>query len=59
MTTATEERLERVSAEGALEMGLAGGGWLRYGVTDLGEVVEEARGRLDLFDPDELRAPDA
>ncbi|HSL84134.1 MAG TPA: Hsp33 family molecular chaperone HslO [Thermoanaerobaculia bacterium] len=47
-TPGTLERLERVSAEGALEMGLAGGGWLRYGVADLGEVVEEARGRLDL-----------
>ena len=39
---------DRISAEGALEVGLAGGGWLRYGVTDLGEVVEEARLRLDL-----------
>jgi molecular chaperone Hsp33 len=39
---------DRVSAEGALELGLAGGGWLRYGVVDLGEVVEEARLRLDL-----------
>jgi molecular chaperone Hsp33 len=38
----------RVSAEGALEVGLAGGGWLRYGVADLREVVEEARLRLDL-----------
>ncbi|HEX6199236.1 MAG TPA: Hsp33 family molecular chaperone HslO [Thermoanaerobaculia bacterium] len=47
-STAPDERLERVSAEGALEMGLAGGGWLRYGVADLGEVVEEARVRLDL-----------
>lgn len=40
--------VERVSAKGSLETGLAGGGWLRYGVTDLGDVVEEARGRLDL-----------
>jgi molecular chaperone Hsp33 len=48
MSAAPDERLERVSAEGALEMGLAGGGWLRYGVADLGEVVEEARVRLDL-----------
>lgn len=40
--------VDRASAEGALEVGLAGGGWLRYGVTDLGEVVEEARARLDL-----------
>lgn len=39
---------EPVSAEGALEVGLAGDGWLRYGVADLREVVEEARARLDL-----------
>ena len=38
----------RISAEGSLEMGLAGDGWLRYGIADLGDVVEEARGRLDL-----------
>lgn len=37
-----------ISAEGTLEMGLAGDGWLRYGVADLGDVVEEARDRLDL-----------
>ena len=35
-------------AEGALEVGLAAGSWLRYGVADLGDVVEEARDRLDL-----------
>lgn len=39
---------DRACAEGSLEVGLAGGGWLRYGVADLGEVVEEARLRLDL-----------
>lgn len=39
---------EPVSAEGALEVGLAADGWLRYGVVDLREVVEEARTRLDL-----------
>jgi molecular chaperone Hsp33 len=38
----------RVCAEGSLEMGLAGDGWLRYGIADLGDVVEEARERLDL-----------
>ncbi len=37
-----------MTAEGTLELGLAAGGWLRYGVVDLGEVVEEARARLDL-----------
>lgn len=37
-----------LSAVGGLEMGLAGNGWLRYGVVDLGDVVEEARSRLDL-----------
>jgi len=41
-------RPEPVAAEGELEIGLAAGGWLRYGVADLGEVVEEARARLDL-----------
>lgn len=40
--------LGEMSARGGLEMGLAGDGWLRYGVVDLGEVVEEARLRLDL-----------
>lgn len=39
---------EPVSAEGALEVGLAADGWLRYGVADLRTVVEEARDRLDL-----------
>lgn len=39
---------EPPGAEGALEVGLAADGWLRYGVADLGEVVEEARDRLDL-----------
>jgi len=38
----------RMEATGSLEMGLAGDGWLRYGVVDLGDVVEEARARLDL-----------
>lgn len=38
----------RLAAEGILEVGLAAGGWLRYGVADLGEIVEEARDRLDL-----------
>jgi molecular chaperone Hsp33 len=37
-----------LGAEGALEVGLAAGGWLRYGVADLGEVVEEARACHDL-----------
>lgn len=37
-----------MTAVGSLEMGLAGDGWLRYGVVDLGDVVEEARARLDL-----------
>ena len=49
----TDERPEELgddpmTAEGSLELGLAAGGWLRYGVADLGEVVEEARSRLDL-----------
>lgn len=48
--TRTEPEPERVSAEGDLEMGLAAGGWLRYGVADLGAVVEEARERRD-FSP--------
>jgi len=39
---------ERMSATGSLEMGLAGDGWLRYGVVDLGDVVEEARELIDL-----------
>jgi len=38
----------RTSATGSLEMGLAGDGWLRYGVVDLGDVVEEARELVDL-----------
>ncbi len=47
--TGTHPRsLPEMTAEGALEVGLAGGGWLRYGVADLGDVVEEARERLDL-----------
>ncbi len=37
-----------MTAEGSLELGLAAGGWLRYGVADLGDVVEEARARRDL-----------
>ncbi len=37
-----------MGAEGTLELGLAAGGWLRYGVADLGDVVEEARARRDL-----------
>lgn len=44
----TDPESDRVSAEGDLEMGLAAGGWLRYGVADLGAVVEEARERRDL-----------
>ena len=33
---------------GSLQLGLAGGGGLRWGVADVTGVVEEARGRLDL-----------
>lgn len=40
---------DEMSAQGALEMGLAGDGWLRYGVVDLSDVVEEARARVDLW----------
>lgn len=39
---------DRLAATGSLELGLAGDGWLRYGVADLGAVVEEARRRRDL-----------
>lgn len=44
----TETAEQNLGAEGDLEIGLAAGGWLRYGVADLGDVVEEARARLDL-----------
>lgn len=47
-TGTTPRSLADLAAEGELEVGLAGGGWLRYGVADLGDVVEEARARLDL-----------
>lgn len=46
--TIDDDGAQRVSAQGSLEMGLAGGGWLRYAMADLGDVVEEARDRLDL-----------
>lgn len=35
-------------ASGALRLGLAGGGGLRWAAADLSEIVEAARGRLDL-----------
>lgn len=47
-TGAIPRSLPAMTAQGDLEVGLAGGGWLRYGVADLGDVVEEARERLDL-----------
>lgn len=47
-TETVPRSLPLMRAEGDLEVGLAGGGWLRYGVADLGDVVEEARDRLDL-----------
>jgi molecular chaperone Hsp33 len=37
------------SAQGTLEMGLAGGGAFRWAVADITEVMEEARGRFDLW----------
>lgn len=45
---ASATSFEPPGAEGMLEVGLAADGWLRYGVADLGDVVEEARDRLDL-----------
>lgn len=38
----------RTFAEGRLRMGLAGGGAFRWALADLSDVVETARGRLDL-----------
>ncbi len=37
------------SAQGTLEMGLAGGGAFRWAVADITEVMEETRGRFDLW----------
>jgi molecular chaperone Hsp33 len=44
----TVEPRPEVFAEGRLRLGLAGGGGLRWAVADLTEVVEVARGRLDM-----------
>ena len=38
----------RIFAEGRLRTGLAGGGAFRWALADLSDVVETARGRLDL-----------
>src|SRR3954452_22198515 len=37
-----------ITAPGRLELGMAGGGALRWAVADVTDVVEEARERLDL-----------
>jgi molecular chaperone Hsp33 len=37
-----------IAAPGLLQLGMAGGGALRWAVADVTQVVEEARGRLDL-----------
>jgi molecular chaperone Hsp33 len=37
------------TAQGTLEAGLAGGGALRWAVADITEVMEETRGRFDLW----------
>jgi molecular chaperone Hsp33 len=38
-----------MTAEGTLELGLAGNGALRWAVADITEVMEELRGRFDLW----------
>src|SRR5436309_14242633 len=37
-----------IHASGRLQLGLAGAGALRWAVADVTDIVEEARGRLDL-----------
>src|SRR5882724_276823 len=48
MSSPAKPDLRETSATGRLQLGMAGGGALRWAVADVTGVVEEARGRLDL-----------